>query len=99
MYFRLLIPREQDANDVYASLGKLMNITNFESLFAFYYQPSHANLLCNPLRGWHVYNPMKEYARMGVGTKTDQWRFTRINEEFGVLLKLYYSYKCIYGTN
>ena len=34
--------------------------------------------------GWEIYQPEKEFARMGVGSRSKAWRFTNINHDFGV---------------
>ncbi|KAJ3041739.1 hypothetical protein HDV00_008827 [Rhizophlyctis rosea] len=79
LHLRLFIQREQDAMDVYASLQKLLNISSIEQLYAFYYtpeQPFTSNV------GWSLYDPESEFTRLGVGTKTTNWRFSQINENY-----------------
>ncbi|KAJ3047090.1 hypothetical protein HK097_000242 [Rhizophlyctis rosea] len=68
-----------DALDVYASLQKLLNISSVEQLYAFYYTPEKpftSNV------GWNLYDPQSEFTRLGVGTKTTNWRFSTINENY-----------------
>ena len=33
--------------------------------------------------GWNIYDPIKEYERMGIGA-SDKWRFTVINRDYKV---------------
>ncbi|KAJ3307770.1 hypothetical protein HDU93_005930, partial [Gonapodya sp. JEL0774] len=37
---------------------------------------------------WNPYEPEREFARMGVGTRTNEWRLTRVNEEYQVSLNV-----------
>ncbi|GAA5854295.1 hypothetical protein JCM8547_001769 [Rhodosporidiobolus lusitaniae] len=32
--------------------------------------------------GWEIYDPKEEFARMGLGTRSNAWRFTTINADF-----------------
>ncbi|KAI8906549.1 protein-tyrosine phosphatase-like protein [Powellomyces hirtus] len=78
-YLRLFIANERDATDVFLSLQKLMNISSIEQLYAFSYKPS------KPYPSdatWLAFDPVKEFARLGVETLTDQWRFTTVNETY-----------------
>ena len=64
------------------SLSKLAVST--EQLYAFYDQPSSSN----NLDGWEVYEPHREYARMGVfdsetsKARTSAWRSTAVNASY-----------------
>ncbi|GAA5964722.1 hypothetical protein JCM3765_004368, partial [Sporobolomyces pararoseus] len=33
-------------------------------------------------RGWEIYDPKKEFERMGIGKKTKTWRYTNLNTDF-----------------
>jgi len=50
-------------------------------LYAFFYQPGKAEKKFN---AWKIYQPEKEFARMGLGTKTDEWRLSYINKDYSV---------------
>lgn len=53
-----------------------------EKLYAFFYQPGAVEKRCN---GWNVYDPIKEFQRMGVGTdKCSGWRVSNINKDYSV---------------
>ena len=52
-----------------------------DQLYAYSYQPQPAFTSTD---GWKIYDPLKEYERMGVGTKNDNWRFTTINRDYTV---------------
>lgn len=51
-------------------------------LYAFFYEPGKVEKKIN---GWSIYQPVKEFARMGLGTKTNEWRITHINKDYQVL--------------
>ena len=53
---------------------------SIEQLYAFFYKP-HPKHIVND--GWSVYDPLKEFERMGV-TKNDAWRFSTVNRNYGV---------------
>lgn len=53
-----------------------------EKLYAFYYKPGGAEKRHN---GWAMYDPVKEYQRMGVGTdRCKGWRISTINRDYVV---------------
>lgn len=53
-----------------------------EKLYAFYYKPGGAEKRHN---GWAMYDPVKEYQRMGVGTdRCKGWRISTINRDYAV---------------
>jgi hypothetical protein len=55
-----------------------------DQLYAFSYSPKE------PLSkaGWTLYDPLIEYQRMGLGSRTNQWRFSKINEAFQVTFSI-----------
>ncbi|KAJ3160893.1 hypothetical protein HDU86_008255 [Geranomyces michiganensis] len=78
-FVRLHIASERDATEVFASLQRLINITSIEQTYAFSYQPTKPY----PADAkWRMFDPAKEFARLGVNTLTDQWRFTTVNENY-----------------
>lgn len=50
-----------------------------ESLFAFYFTPTPP---ISTTRGWQIYDPFREFARQGLGTATQEWRFTDVNKDY-----------------
>ncbi|KAJ3153994.1 hypothetical protein HDU89_008861 [Geranomyces variabilis] len=78
-FVRLHIANERDATEVFASLQRLINIMTIEQTYAFSYQPAKPY----PAGAkWRMFDPAKEFARLGVNTLTDQWRFTTLNENY-----------------
>ncbi|KAJ3023671.1 hypothetical protein HKX48_001895 [Thoreauomyces humboldtii] len=78
-YIKLFVAKDREATDVFMSLQKLMNVSVIEQLYAFHYKPTKP--LASNAR-WRRYDPAKEFARLGVETVTDQWRFTAVNENY-----------------
>jgi myotubularin-related protein 6/7/8 len=52
-------------------------------LYAYFYDPGKAEKKIN---SWGLYQPAKEFARMGVGTTTHEWRITHINKDYSVCI-------------
>lgn len=52
-----------------------------EQLYAYFFQPSPKY---STNHGWTIYDPMKEYKRMGMGSRSNSWRFTTINQSYTV---------------
>ncbi|CAG8668776.1 9567_t:CDS:2, partial [Paraglomus occultum] len=53
---------------------------SIEQLYAFFYKP-HPKHTVND--GWSVYDPLREFERMGV-TKNDAWRFSTVNRNYSL---------------
>ncbi|KAK9447823.1 protein-tyrosine phosphatase-like protein [Limtongia smithiae] len=70
---------EQDCRAVYDTLMKLACVPSVDRLYAFYYHPGSAERNVNT---WTIYDPIKEFQRMGVGTTNSAWRFTSINSSY-----------------
>ncbi|RKP07726.1 protein-tyrosine phosphatase-like protein, partial [Thamnocephalis sphaerospora] len=79
LFVTLSFRTEQEAIDVYESMQKLTCIASVEQLHAFFYQPTPPRDI---MEGWSRYDPKREYARMGVGVSSDEWRFTSVNENY-----------------
>ncbi|ORX95343.1 phosphatases II [Basidiobolus meristosporus CBS 931.73] len=79
LFVTFLVEKEQDAVDVFESVQKLTCIESITQLYAFFYQPFPKFVVDD---GWSIYNPVEEYQRLGVGTKTNHWRFTSLNQEY-----------------
>ncbi|KAI9322725.1 protein-tyrosine phosphatase-like protein [Dichotomocladium elegans] len=75
----LSILKDTETQDVYESIQKLACVSSIDQLYAYAYQPQPKFTANN---GWTIYDPLKEYERMGVGTKNDNWRFTTINRDY-----------------
>ncbi|KAJ1551795.1 hypothetical protein HK096_007737 [Nowakowskiella sp. JEL0078] len=52
---------------------------NIEQLYAFSYQPSTPLTSTN---GWQIYDPQREYHRMGIDQRNKLWRLSSINKDF-----------------
>lgn len=62
---------------------------SIDQLYAYSYQPREPFTANN---GWKIYDPIKEYERMGVDKSTHMWRFTPINQDYKVHTYVDYSY-------
>ncbi|KAI8991912.1 protein-tyrosine phosphatase-like protein [Mycotypha africana] len=71
--------KDGDALDVYESIQRLACVSSIDQLYAFSYQPREPFTTND---GWNIYDPIKEYERMGVDVSTDQWRFSLINRDY-----------------
>jgi hypothetical protein len=54
-----------------------------DQLYAFFYDPGKIEKKIN---SWGIYQPAQEFARMGLGTKTKEWRLTYINKDYSVYM-------------
>ncbi|RCI04412.1 hypothetical protein CU098_008094 [Rhizopus stolonifer] len=79
MMLTLSLLKEGEAQDVFDSIQKLACVNSIEQLYAYAYQP---RIPFTSTNGWNIYDPLKEYERMGVDVKTDTWRFTLINRDY-----------------
>lgn len=71
---------EKECNEIFVTLQKLMNVSKIVDLYAFSYKPDET---LNPKsKGTRVYDPYKEFARQGLGTRTEYWRFSKVNADF-----------------
>ena len=95
-FFSLGFRNEVLGKDVFDSIQKLTCVGNYTflvamltgasttQLYAFFYEPGKAEKMIN---SWGIYQPEKEFARMGLGTKTNEWRITYINKDYLVSLR------------
>ncbi|TPX41754.1 hypothetical protein SeMB42_g05107 [Synchytrium endobioticum] len=75
---RLYLNGDQVAFNVFSILAKSINVVSLDQLYAFSYLPtSHYTA-----HGWDVFDVEEEYRRMGVGSRTDAWRISRVNEHY-----------------
>ncbi|KAG1172962.1 hypothetical protein G6F70_006139 [Rhizopus microsporus] len=76
--FTLGLLKEGEAQDVFDTIQKLACVSSVEQLYAYTFQPEVPFTTEN---GWNIYDPIKEYERMGIGA-SDKWRFTVINRDY-----------------
>ncbi|KAI8368633.1 protein-tyrosine phosphatase-like protein [Choanephora cucurbitarum] len=79
MILTLSLLKEGEAQDVFDSIQNMACINSIEQMYAYAYQP---RIPFTSKSGWNIYDPLKEYERMGVDVKTDAWRFTLINRDY-----------------
>lgn len=70
---------DKDCKDVFESIKGLSCKVGIERVYAFFYTPPPPE---KPLNGWALYDAVKEYERMGIGTKNRAWRISRINVDY-----------------
>ncbi|KAE9987992.1 hypothetical protein EG328_000936 [Venturia inaequalis] len=73
---------DQDARTVYDMTKDLTcKRKKLEKLYAFNHKPPPHEVGFN---GWELYDPTKEFARLGVNASEDRnWRITKINKDYG----------------
>ena len=72
---------DRECRGVFDSVKALTVGGNLEKLYAFYFSPPPPERAVN---GWKLYDPLTEYKRMGVGSRTKDWRVSRINQSYTV---------------
>ncbi|KIV80362.1 hypothetical protein PV11_07864 [Exophiala sideris] len=75
---------DRKARDMYDSIKAwTCKLSGIEKLYAFAYQPQGLEKDVSP-KGWAVYDPMREWRRMGIGdpSKKQQWRISTINQDY-----------------
>lgn len=65
------------------SVYSYYTIASIDQLYAYSYQP---RIPFTAKNGWEIYDPIKEYERMGIDSKTNMWRITPINQDYKVKL-------------
>jgi myotubularin-related protein 6/7/8 len=81
-FLTLQFKGEKECRDVFESIKALTIVKSLEQLYAFQYSPVSVERKFN---GWKVYDPMKEYERMGIGTeRCKAWRVSTINKDYTV---------------
>ncbi|ODQ50914.1 phosphatases II [Saitoella complicata NRRL Y-17804] len=70
---------EGQANDVFESVKALCCKATIESMYAFFYTPGKSEAAQN---GWGLWDPVKEYQRLGVGSQNPNWRITNVNKDY-----------------
>lgn len=77
---------DRKARDVYDSIKAwTCKLSGIEKLYAFTYQPQGPERDATP-SGWSVYDPMREWRRLGVGedNKASNWRISKLNLDYSV---------------
>ena len=74
--------KENKARDVFETI-KLWTckLGHIDKLYAFSYQPPPPE---RALNGWNLYDPRKEWARLGVENEGSGWRISEINRQYQV---------------
>ncbi|KAJ1032902.1 hypothetical protein NDA18_001624 [Ustilago nuda] len=72
---------ELDQLAVFDSLKECAILTDISQLYAFYYQPAPHDALPQQDVA-RIYDPKKEFARQGLGSRSKAWRFTDINAHY-----------------
>ncbi|KAI9350057.1 Myotubularin-like phosphatase domain-containing protein, partial [Zopfochytrium polystomum] len=80
VFAKFFFEDEQDSIDLFSTLQRLVNISSIDQHYAFYHQPT-SNVIKSK-QGWNVFDPTREFERMGLGTRTQAWRITTINNDF-----------------
>ena len=77
----LAFQSEHDQLVVFDSLKECAILTDVSQLYAFYYQPSATDVLSQQ-DARRIYDPKREFARQGLGSRSKAWRFTDINAQY-----------------
>ena len=72
---------DRECKDVFESVRALTVGGSLEKLYAFYFLPPPPERAVN---GWEIYGAIGEYERMGIGTRTKDWRMSKINNSYTV---------------
>ncbi|KAJ1021839.1 hypothetical protein NDA16_003602 [Ustilago loliicola] len=72
---------EHDQLAVFDSLKDCAILTDISQLYAFYYQPSSLDSIPQQ-EAARIYDPKREFARQGLGSRSKAWRFTDINAQY-----------------
>jgi myotubularin-related protein 6/7/8 len=77
---------DDDARKVYDGIKSLTCIKRgrLDKLYAFAFDPPGQGR--RKFNGWDVYDPKKEFARLGIGEQgaPNGWRMTKINNDYKV---------------
>ena len=88
MFVCFYLQDDRKARDVYDSIRAwTCKIGRIEKLYAFSYQPQGKEKEMGKVKGggWSVYDPMREWRRLGVGDgKGGNWRVSRVNHDYQV---------------
>ena len=79
--FRLALGSAADANDFMDSLQTLCFFSSIDRVFAFAFSQSDPPVDASQ---WNVFDPQKEFKRLGVETKSVGWRFSLANWNFQI---------------
>lgn len=88
--YDLTFSAAEEADGVWESLKGLcggLGAGGLETLYAFFYEGELGGQVDRKGKGkegWGVYEPEKEFARMGVGSRSKAWRASEINADYEV---------------
>ncbi|RPB21933.1 phosphatases II [Terfezia boudieri ATCC MYA-4762] len=70
---------DRECRDVFERVRALTVGGSLEKLYAFFFTPPPPERAVN---GWKIYDSLKEYQRLGVGGRTNDWRISKINNSY-----------------
>ncbi|KAI5477738.1 protein tyrosine phosphatase [Pseudohyphozyma bogoriensis] len=82
--YELIFSQPEEADGVWESLKGLcasLGSGGLEGLYAYFYDGGE-DRKGKKKEGWDVYQPEKEFKRMGLGTRSSAWRVSKINNDF-----------------
>lgn len=71
---------DQHCKDAFDSMLKLTCLSDITKIYAFMYKPG--SLERSQPNGWSLYDPLKEFERMGTFSLSKSWRTTNINADY-----------------
>ena len=72
---------DRECRDVFESVRALTVGGSLEKLYAFFFTPPTPERAVN---GWKIYDALREYERMGIGSRSNDWRVSKINNSYTV---------------
>ncbi|KAI0240094.1 phosphatidylinositol-3-phosphatase ymr1 [Massospora cicadina] len=81
LFFTLTFPTRKAVYDVFETIRRLTCLDDIDKLHAFHFNPQEP-FTFSRAEGWSFYDAKAEFRRLGVETKTDQWRFTTVNQKY-----------------
>jgi myotubularin-related protein 6/7/8 len=81
LFFRLKFESVSEAAELLDNLGGLVYFNNIDRVYAFSYYQEIAQQNSGP---YNIFDPYEEYRRLGVETKSPNWRFSTANESFQI---------------
>ena len=89
--YEISLSTVEEADAVWESLKGLCagvaGGVGLQGLFAFFYDGDGSgkrDLKGKGKAGWSIYEPEREFARMGLGTRSKAWRFSTVNADYEV---------------
>lgn len=85
--YELTFSAPEEADGVWESLKGLcsgVGAGGLPGLYAFFYGGQHDDKKGKGKAGWGIYEPEREFKRMGLGTRSKAWRSSAINSDYEV---------------